>query len=210
MLSTFYLFENARTAGKTTQAMISRFKTRTDFHISLVQKYLQKIIDLNDSRLDNKILEEEKTHDQSKFESPEHEPYIHVNWSYYLKDQGKKYEPPEAIKDQMQAATFHHVKTNPHHPEAWDKDSTLESINSKDRDKPPEKMVDATKMPLTYVAAMVADWLAMAEEKKTCPYKWADDNINKRWRFDKKQVKLIYYLLDKIWRNGNDINSRST
>jgi hypothetical protein len=101
MVTISYLFENARAAGKTTQAMVDHFKQRTNLHISLVQKYLQKIIELNDSRLDNKILEEEKTHDQSKFKSPEFESYLHVNWSYHLKDQGKKYDPPTDIKSQM-------------------------------------------------------------------------------------------------------------
>jgi len=189
MMTISYLFENARSAGKTTQAMKEHFQRRTNYHIELVQKYLQKIIDLKDPRLDNKILEKEKTHDQSKFKDPEFEPYLHVNWSYNMKDQGKKYNPPESTKDQMKAATFHHVKTNPHHPESWDKD----------RDKVPDKMVDATSMPLTYVASMVADWLAMSEEKKTCPYEWAEKNINKRWKFSEEQVKLIYDLLDKLW-----------
>jgi hypothetical protein len=198
MLSIVCLFE-ARAAGKTTRYMKEHFKQRTNFHISLVQKYLQKIIDLNDPRLDNKILEEEKTHDQSKFEAPEYEPYLHVNWSYYLKDQGKKYDPPEAIKSGMQVATFHHVKNNKHHPEAWDDNATLESINNKDRDKPPKQMVDATKMPLSYIASMVADWLAMSAERRTDPYEWADQKINKRWKFNKEQTDLIYDLLDRVW-----------
>jgi len=200
MMSLFYLFENAHAAGKTTQVMVDHFQKRTNIHIDFVQKYLQKIINLNDSRLDNNILEKEKTHDQSKFKDPEVGPYLHVNWKYYMKDLGKEYNPPEEIQKQMQAATFHHVKTNLHHPEYWDKDSTIESINSKDRDKPPEQMVDATDMPLTYIAAMMADWLAMSAEKHTNPYEWCEQNINKRWKFSEDQIKLIYDLLDKLWK----------
>ena len=201
MKSIFYLFENAREAGKTTKAMIEHFQKRTNYHISLVGKYLDKIIALNDSRIDNKILEKEKLeHDQSKFEEPEYTPYLHVNWSYNMKDQGKEYNPSADIKDQMQSATFHHVKNNQHHPELWDATSTKDAINSKDRDKPPEKMIDATLMPLSYIACMVADWLAMSAEKGTDPYKWAEDNINKRWKFSEPQVKLIYDLLDNVWK----------
>jgi hypothetical protein len=99
----------------------------------------------------------------------------------------------------MQAATFHHCKTNMHHPEFWDMNATEKSINPNDRDKAPDEMVDGTKMMLNSVASMVADWCAMSEEKKTCPYDWAKQNVNKRWRFDPEQVKLIYDLLDKIW-----------
>lgn len=200
MLSFNLLFENARAARKTTQAMLEHFTNRTNYHIKLVQDYIQKIINLNDPRIDNKILEKEKLeHDQSKFEDPEFEPYLHINWHYYLKDLGRKYNPPENIKNQMDIATFHHITTNQHHPDYWDKNITLDSLNNKDRDKPPKKIVDATKMPLTYIASMVADHLAMSEEKKTDPYVWEKQNIGIRWEFNKEQIKLIYDLLDKIW-----------
>ena len=198
MMPISYLFE-ARAAGKTTQAMIDHFVNRTNIHIDLVIKYLQKIINLNDSRLDNNLLEKEKTHDQSKFKDPEVGPYVFVDHSYHMKDQGKKFDPPADIKKQMQAATFHHIKINKHHPDFWNKDLELSNINNKDRDKPPEKMVDATKMPLTYVASMISDWLAMSEEKGTDPYEWAEQNVNKLWKFGPEQIKLIYDLLDKVW-----------
>lgn len=181
------------------QDMIDHFKKRTNLHIALVQKYLQKIITLNDDRLDNTILEQEKTHDQSKFEEPEYEPYLHVSWSYYMKSQGKEYKPDHIIMVQMQEATFHHVTHNKHHPEAWDPNSSMESINSSNRDTAPEKMVDGTKMPDSYIASMVADWLAMSDEKNSDPYEWADKNINKRWKFNKNQVILINNLLDEVW-----------
>jgi hypothetical protein len=186
--------------NEVTQDMLNHFNKRTNLHIALVVKYLQKIIELDDARLDPKILEQEKTHDQSKFEEPEYTPYLHVSWGYYMRDQGKAYEPSTEIKGQMQVATFHHVKNNKHHPEAWDPNSSMESINSADRDTPPEKIVDGTKMPDTYIASMVADWLAMSEEKNTDPYEWVDKNINKRWKFTTNQVNLINDLLDEVWK----------
>ena len=200
MMPISYLFESIHADGKITQAMINHFQTRTNFHIKLVQKYLQKIIDLKDPRLDLAELEKEKIHDQSKFKEPELSPYIVLTWSYHQKDLNKKFDPPEDIKTQMQVASFHHVKNNPHHAEAWDKNSKVDSINRADRDTPPEQMVDATKMPLSYVASMVADWCAMSEEKKSCPYDWAKKNINVRWKLTKEQENLIYDLLDKIWK----------
>jgi predicted solute-binding protein len=60
MLNTNQLFENSRRAGKTTYSMIQHFENRTNYHISLVRKYLDKIIALNDTRLDLAALEEEK------------------------------------------------------------------------------------------------------------------------------------------------------
>ena len=199
MMSISYLFE-ALADGKITQEMQKHFVKRTNLHIDLVIKYLDKIINLNDSRLDNNILEKEKTHDQSKFKDPEVNPYIFISWSYYIKNQGKEYDPPKDIQTQMQVASFHHVSTNRHHPEFWDKDTTVDSINRADRDTPPDRMVDATKMPLSYIAAMTADWLAMSAEKKTCPYEWSKKNINIRWKFTKEQEKLIYDLLDRLWK----------
>ena len=59
MKSISYLFE-ARRAGKTHRAMKEYFDRRTGEHIDRVRDYLQKIIALNDPRLDNKILEKEK------------------------------------------------------------------------------------------------------------------------------------------------------
>jgi len=56
----------------------------------------------------------------------------------------EKYNPPEEIQNQMNIATFHHVSVNRHHPEYWDKNLTLDNLNSIDRDKP-AKQVDATK-----------------------------------------------------------------
>jgi len=203
MMSITYLFENARAAGKTTQAMIEHFNRRTAEHIDLVRDYLLKIIDLNDPRLDKKILSQESIHhDESKFKDPELGPYVFVDHSYHMKDLGKKYNPPADIKQQMQAATFHHISTNKHHADYWDKDLKMNNLNSKDRDKVPDKMVDATSMPLTYVASMVADWCSMSAEKKTDPYVWCEQNINKRWYFSDNQIKLIYDLLDKIWKTN--------
>ncbi len=180
--------------------MEKHFEERTNYHISLVRKYCLLIQHLNDPRIDNSVLEEEsKTHDQSKFEPPEYEPYLHVNWKYKLQKEGKVYKPTQEIMDQMNIATFHHITHNPHHPDAWDPNLTMENLNTTDRDKP-AKMVDATHMPLSYVACMVADWLAMDEEKGTDPYEWCRLNINKRWEFTNYQIKLIYDLIEKLWR----------
>lgn len=71
-------------------------------------------------------------------------------------------------------------------------------INFKNRDGIPDKMVDATKMPDLYVCEMVADWLAMSEEKGTKAQDWADKNVGVRWGFTDYQKSLIYELIGEF------------
>lgn len=175
--------------------METHFNTRTNKHISLVKKYLDKIIALKDPRLDRGVLEQEKSHDASKFKDPEYEPYLHIDHKYNMKSQGKTYNPPKEIADKMSLASFHHVTSNQHHPEAWDKE-IKQGSNNRDENI---GTVDATSMPLNYVASMVADWMAMSKELGNSPYDWAKKNIGSKYKFTDVQKKLIYDLLDKVW-----------
>lgn len=184
--------------------MMDHFTTRTNYHISLVNKYLEKIAELNLPEVNNLILIQD-SHDKSKFEEPEYTPYLHANWKNKLKDEGKDYLPPKEIEGAMHLATYHHVKSNKHHPEFWDDSTTIESINPKDRDSAPKIMVDGTKMPFTHLAQMIADWTAMDEEKSSdkalgrfSAKAWADKNINVRWRFNDTQVEFIYRLISLL------------
>lgn len=174
--------------------MTSWFEKRTKKHIDLVKKYCKKIEEHYKSRFAG-LSEQAKNYDQSKYEDPEREPYIYVTWQYYCKEHGKKFDVPANIEDQMNKATEHHVKNNAHHPEYHCSD-TLELINRKDRDKPPDKIIDATRMSDMDIGEMAADWMAMSEEKNTDPKDWADKNVNVRWKFSPKQKTLIYELLE--------------
>ena len=184
---------------KQTEEMRKFYEKRTKKHISLVQKYCKKIQEYDKDRFDG-LIERGKVHDQSKNENPEKDLYIYITWDYKCKDDGVKFEIPEKIKDKMNNATNHHVKHNAHHPEYHfdNKDSNL--INREDRDKPPAKKIDATKMTDLDIAEMVADWLGMSEEKDSDPKDWADKNVNVRWKFTKKQKDLIYELIKEIWK----------
>ena len=191
-----------RMSSSTEEKMKQHFETRTNMHIGLVNKYLGKIAALNLPEIDNNKLVFD-SHDASKFKEPEYTPYLHVNWKYRMKDLGEEYTPSREILDSMAEATFHHVKNNMHHPEFWDGSWTLDKDAHKpDRDSPALEMVDATKMPLTHVAQMVADWLAMSEEKKTFTKDWADRNVNVRWRFNQEQVDLIYRIIEIFGENS--------
>jgi hypothetical protein len=179
-----------------TEVMKEFFEKRTERHIELVKKYAQKIADTNLGLVD--VVKQASEHDASKYKNPEHEPYLYITWNYKCKDEGKDFTIPSHIKDSD--ATLHHVQHNRHHPEFHGEESCDKSINRNDRDAAPEKVTDATKMNDIDVAEMVADWCAMSEEKESCPKDWAEKNINKRWNFTDDQVKLIYKLIDDIWK----------
>ncbi len=186
---------------KDIQKLKDHFEKRTKKHIKLVQEQADIIIDSGLlSEEDSKILKTEiDIHDASKFKEPEYTPYLHVNWKYKLLADGKKYEVSKEIEDKMDEATTHHVINNSHHPEYWSEQKE-NIINKKDRDEPPDKIIESEGMPDAHIAHMVADWMAMSTEKQVTPYPWAKKNINIRWKFNKEQVKFIYKILDTCWK----------
>lgn len=179
---------------KLTDEMKVTFYERTYEHIWRVQKWSGLIESVNFPEIDNITLcIESKKHDQSKFQAPELDPYILITARY-------KYPAiilSEVEKQQCLLATYHHIKTNKHHPEYWDNSTKLDCLNTQDRDLP-AKPVNAEKMPLTYVACMLADWLAMSEELGTSAHVWADRTIGIRWFFSNYQINFIYKVLDLV------------
>jgi len=177
------------------------FEIRTNLHIERVQKYANMLADkFPEIRYLRKVVE---THDQSKFMDPEYVPYLYITWNYKCKKEGVKFDIPEEIKDRMHEATTHHVLSNKHHPEFWSVDKTdVINKNLEDRDKP-AKEIFALNMPEVYLAEMVADWSSMSEEhgEKAGPYKWAQENINIRWKFSKTQTEQIYKFIDFLWKD---------
>jgi hypothetical protein len=175
--------------------MLEWFEKRTNKHIKLVQKYCDMIFDFDPDRFEG-IVERGKSHDQSKFSSPEKDAYIWITWKHKCKDEGQKFECPSGMSQKMDEATMNHVRNNAHHPENH---APKFDINSSDRDAPPDHIVDANKMGNIDIAEMVADWCAMSEEKGNSPKQWADKNVGIRWKFSDEQQNLIYELIDAIW-----------
>jgi len=180
-----------------TKEMLEWFNQRTANHIKLVQKYCKKIEEYDPKRFEG-LVERGKDHDQSKYKAPEHDPYVYITWRYKCKDDGKKLELTKAQEDAMNAASEHHIKNNPHHPE-YHTDQEGELVNPKDRDKPPDKLIDATKMGKMDIAELCADWCAMSEERDGSPKAWADKNVNVRWKFTDAQKDLIYELIEEVF-----------
>jgi len=159
------------------------FEQRTKKHIERVQNAAKKIVDEFPEY--EKLLEQVKNHDSTKFEEPEMTPYIELTWN---KKEGKNTSSKE-----MDKATLHHIKNNKHHPEYHNKDKA--NIDSTNRDNSIE-CIDASNMDDISIAEMVADWQAMSEELKTnTSREWYDDVKDERWSWSDEQNELIDKLL---------------
>lgn len=167
------------------------FEERTNNHIDLVKKAAKAIVDKYPEL--SELLDNVENHDQSKFEDPEREPYIELTWQH-KKDSWKSYKTPGTIADdEINKATLHHITSNEHHPEFWNRDEA--NIDSSDRDKS-VRVLDASKMPSIAIAEMVADWQAMSEElKKNTSRQWFEKQKDVRWHFTPEQEALIDKLL---------------
>lgn len=170
-----------------TLEMAEHFTKRTNMHIGLVKKWYKKLV----MEYYSIPLIEIDLHDQSKFEEPEYEPYISLTWNYYCKDEGIPFYISDQLQEEINKATLHHIISNKHHPEYWDSNFDPTMFNPRNRDEPGKNMVDATKMPLPYILEMMADHMAMAEEKETNLRDWENKNINIRWYFTPEQINLI-------------------
>jgi hypothetical protein len=182
-----------------TYEMNQFFLMRTFAHIDRVEKYSKRILALHTQLVDSEdFINDFTRHDFSKFEDVEREPYTHLTWKYRTAKTDYPYIPSKEMEDRIFRATWHHMTMNKHHPECWDPKANPEALNSKDRDKPSGVMVDATRMPFTYIASMVADWLAMSEEKSSDINEWVANNVSVRWEFNSHQEVLIKYLVENV------------
>jgi len=183
---------------KMIEEMINFFKARTKKHIKLVQKYCQKIYDLDKERF-NGIIERGEEHDQSKYVEPEMAAYVLITWEYRCKDLGKECNISKKNRNEMNEATLTHVQKNRHHPEFHCPVKKDNMINRDNRDAVPSKIIEVEDMQDLDIGEMIADWCAMSEEKGNSPHEWARKNVGKRWRFTNNQEKMIYDLLDNMW-----------
>lgn len=173
-------YREATESDVPTKEMIKYFDDRTNKHIALVQKYAAKIEPIDPAF--KGLTEVAKLHDASKFEDDERIPYIFNTWNYYCTDNNISFELSDDMKDKIADATYHHLKHNPHHVDFYNDNE------------------DATKMPDLYLGEQLADWFAMSEERNNKVRDWADDNVNKKWKYTPKQVSLIYKVINKLER----------
>lgn len=112
-------------------------------------------------------------HDIDKFEKDLYSSYVILTWCSFRKQQ-----IPIEYQNKLKYVMNKHYKSNKHHPEYWD------NINDMDE----ESLIE-----------MCADWCAMSEEYNNSPLEWADDNIDRRWKFNETQTYFIYKTLERMW-----------
>ena len=177
-----------------TPEMEEHYIKRTMSHIEKVQDNGLRLIELLPFGENEKyeFLAIIREHDASKFKEPERSLYVLISWRYHIEeDKFKEINLPEWLLTEMTKITEYHTKNNKHHPEYWDTSLISGFINPENRDET-EVMVDGTQMPKLHIMEMVCDWCSVSEERGGDPTDWADMNVNKRWKFTKEQVELIY------------------
>lgn len=201
------MFERVLEQVNWQEEMEKHFEDRTNLHIALVQKAIDKIITANPEWKEfdeNALYARGRIHDASKLVEPERTPYISITWRHKLEKaqgeydpyNGKGYQLPGLLKkEEENKATLHHITTNAHHPEYHLKNKDDANINAKDRDKS-DNCIDASLMTALDIAEMIADWQAMAEELQTnTAREWYNKQKDVRWYFSKEQGILIDKLL---------------
>lgn len=178
---------------------LAHFFKRTLTHILRVKRNVLALVEA-DFPVDHiALMQQNRWHDNSKFEEPEFSAYVEITEMYRCQRLGLPFEMTEDFKRRQAEATLHHVMHNPHHPEFY---APSASINMEDRDSPPNEMVDGTRMADIGLVEMCCDWVAMSQEKlgHNSAHDWAKANINVRWKFTEAQEKRIYEVLDTLER----------
>jgi len=185
--------------------MVDLFYCRTNHHVALVNKYAE-IIYYRFPEICAELVTNARQHDASKYQSPEYIPYVYLTWGKRNNMDFTKicetmpecrlqgFKSPADILAAIDKATFHHITTNKHHPEAHDP-----RVRPKWEAK--QTTVVATAMDTLSIAEMCADWAGMSAELGTSLTEWAYKNINK-WRFHPHQKRQITDFLTICVQNG--------
>lgn len=169
-------------ANVTATYLYFRFLHETRRHISLVNQCAEKFQPYMDEKLYNILMSNVPMHDIDKTYNiniiGNYAPY---NAAFYT-DLGVKVTPEcKVLRDGI--AWEEHYQFSGHHPEHW------AAVVSDDQP------VDASKMPLYYVAEMVADWMAVGLIMNNTATEWFNKANGKKWTFTIEQTQLIKSLL---------------
>lgn len=160
---------------------------RNSGHIYGVKKFAEK------------ISKEYPKHDNDKFEELKI-PYIFLTLGYNP-DYKDKLDLIKEMEDFVEWAKYEHLINNPHHPEYWDKETTIYNSNNKDNTKP----IDATKMDDESLIEMCCDWASIGSENGNSPQVWFKKGyLEQKWLFTEHQVNLINKTLEELWPGGSD------
>lgn len=163
-------------SNQPTKEMVNFFENRTKNHIKLVQLNCSKLARVFKLK---KLITQCKEHDKSKFSKIERIPYIWLTWFYKCKQDNVKFELPNSnIKKLIDKACLSHKMTNRHHPEFH------------------KNVLNMTKIDL---GEMVSDLTAMSMELGGNPKDYFNKNHLNKFKFSKKQLKLIYKMFNCLY-----------
>lgn len=164
------------------------FNDRTANHIKSVVNNL-KICSKNGLISKEQCARIGRAHDRTKFLYPED--HAIIAWKYKCEGDGIPFNLSKNDEERVREATYRHVCSEKHHPEFWDNNITINSINLTNRDRPGGEIVNASLMGEQFLIEMVCDWGAVASERGNKIIDWFRANDGKRWAFSQPQRELI-------------------
>ena len=90
-------------------------------------------------------------------------------------------------------AWANHIKTQPHHPEHWDKKYVLEDKDTDDDDRNP---IDCSHMPIRYLIQLAGDWMSASLLRHKTASDWYKKTVGKRFIFTEEQCEILCKLFE--------------
>lgn len=95
--------------------------------------------------------------------------------------------------DAINEAWANHIKTQPHHPEHWDKKHVLEDKDTDDDDRNP---IDCSHMPIRYLIQLAGDWMSASLLRHKTASDWYKKTVGKRFIFTEEQCEILCKLFE--------------
>jgi hypothetical protein len=176
--------------NRITTEMTDHFYHKMRTHNLLVEKYINRICQevQNVRFLKSRI----HAHDLSRIQDNELIPSILSTWAYHCTKNKIPFELTTQEKEIIVKALVEHYKENSHHPEYHI--FKHRKINYKTQN------TSAIEIPIIDLLEMCADWCALGEDGVvTNPLNYFDV-YSKKWQFIPQQKKMIFSILNLIWK----------
>ena len=164
------------------EEMVDYFRYTQINHVGDVQTNLRMFIDhFDDVLIKAQLGERYLTHDESKWSTPEFEPYVWRYWRTKWRADGavdKRFTEAfqsEAVHRYITKAVWHHVQHNRYHPEYH---------------------LDHDDMTQIDLIEMVYDWYAMSEQHESNINDWVAYVVPRRYHFSADKVATIHQLIE--------------
>lgn len=167
---------------KATEKEIKRFTDYRAKHVALVQRIARLVFNMDCSNHD---------HDKIECSAEDLE-----KWSLRNLMQDHEYEPNGEDKKELLRIAAVHMKTQPHHPQYWDKSLSVEDLTEN-----PGANVVATSMTEKALKEMISDWCSVAVKINSSLFKFYNANCtgdNPKIKFSSRQKRIIISGIQKV------------